>query len=140
MLNEERIKVMTRLAVFEKEHGKENAVASKFYKSDYIGYNMLWTAIMTTIAYALGLALFFALNFEEYMAKLHKMNLIEQAKIVIVLYVMILTVMLMISYFLYRKRYHKAQKGLKKYCGMLHDLEKLYNSERHREKTKQEDR
>lgn len=140
MLNEDRIKVMTRLAVFEKEHGRENEIASRFYKADYISYYMIWTGIMTTIAYVLGLGLFFALNFERYMENMHKMHLWEQGKIMIAIYVIILTAMLMLSWFIYRRRYKKAKKGLEEYCDLLHELEKIYNSERHREhiKTRQE--
>lgn len=129
MLSEDRIRVMTRLAVFEKEHGKENEIASKYYKSDYISYHMIWTGIMTTIAFVLGLLLYFGLNFEHYMEKMHTMNLPEQGKIIVVLYVICLIAMLMISYFIYRKKYMQAQKCLKKYCAQLHELEKIYNRE-----------
>lgn len=141
MLNEDRIKVMTGLAVFEKEHGKENEIASRYYKGDYISYHMIWTAIMSTIAFGLGLLLFFGLNFETYMEKMHTMNLLEQGKNIVVLYVVFLVVMLTIAYFWYRNRYRRAKKGLQVYCDKLHDLEKIYNSEIHREhsRPKQED-
>ena len=137
MLSEDRIKVMTRLAVYEKEHGKENEIASRFYKNDYVSYNMIWTGVMTTIAYGLGLLLYFLLNFEGYMKNMHTMNLVEQGKIVIVLYLCVLTVMLIVSWFFYRKKYVKASKGLKEYCDRLHELERIYNEESHREHMKQ---
>ncbi len=136
MLSEDRIKVMTKLAVFEKEHGKENEIASKFYKNDYVSYNMIWTGVMTTIAYGLGLVVFFWLNFEGYMEHMHTMHLVEQGKIMIVLYLCVLAVMLILSWFLYRKRYVNARKGLKEYCDKLHELEKIYNQE-HREYMRQ---
>lgn len=135
MLNEDRIKVMTKLAIFEKEHGKENEIASKFYKGDYVSYYMVWTGVMTTIAYLLGLVGFFILNFEKYMENMHMMDLWGQAKIIISFYIGIVTAMVMISYFVYRKRYKNAQKRLQKYCDLLHDLEKNYNNERYKEYT-----
>lgn len=136
MLNEDRIKVMTRLAVFEKEHDKEIEIASKFYKSDYVSYNMIWTGVITTIAYCLGLALFFGLNFEGYMEHMHTMNLVEQGKIMIIIYVCVLTVMVTAAWIFYRRKYNKAQRDLKEYCNRLKELEKIYNQERHREYTK----
>lgn len=141
MLNEDRIKVMTDLAVFEKKHGRENEIASRYYKGDYISYNMIWSAIMSTIAFGIGLLLFFGINFETYMEQMHKMNLPQQGKNIIILYVVFLTIMLTISYFVYRRRYMRARKGLKKYCDKLHELEKIYNEELHREhsRPKQED-
>lgn len=143
MLNEERIKVMTRLAVFEKEHGKENEIASKFYKNDYISYHMIWTGIMTTLAYGLGLLLFFLLNYESYMEQMHKMNLFEQGKILIILYICVLVIMETVAWIVYKRKYAAALKSLKEYCDRLHQLERIYNQERHREreymKQKQED-
>lgn len=136
MLNEERIHAMTKLAVFEQEHGKENEIASKFYKSDYVSYQMIWTGIMTTIAFALGIALYLGLNFEEYLSNMHKMDLIGQGKIVVVLYLAVLVFMLIVSWFLFRKRYRDAQKTLKEYCDKLRELERIYNSERHKDYTK----
>lgn len=141
MLNEDRIKVMTDLAVFEKKHGRENEIAARYYKGDYISYNLIWTAIMSTIAFGLGLLLFFGVNFETYMAQMHKMDLPQQGKNIVVLYVVFMAVMLTVSYFVYRRRYMQAKKGLKKYCDKLHELEKIYNEELHREhsRPKQED-
>lgn len=137
MLSEDKIKVMTKLAVFEKEHGKENEIASKYYKSDYISYHMIWTGIMTTVAYGLGLLLYFGLNFEQYMAKMHTMNLPEQGKVIVALYAICLVAMLTISYFVYKRKYAQAQKCLKEYCAQMHELEKIYNSTRHRSHVRQ---
>lgn len=141
MLNEERIRVMTKLAVFEQEHGKENKIASRFYKSDYVSYQMIWTGIMTTIAFVLGITLYLGLNIEQYLNHMHQMDLIGQAKIVIVLYLSVLALMLIVSWFLFRKKYKNAQKTLKEYCDKLRELEHIYNSERHKDytKRKQED-
>lgn len=137
MLNEERIRAMTKLAVFEQEHGRENEIASKFYKNDYVSYQMIWTGIMTTIAFVLGTALYLGLNLEEYLNSMHTMDLIGQGKIAVVLYLAILVFMLIVSWFLYRKRYRNAQKSLKEYCEKLRELERIYNSERHKDYTKQ---
>ena len=137
MLSEDRIKVMTKLAVSEKKHGKENEIASKYYKGDYISYHMIWTGIMATIAYGLGLLLYFGLNFERYMAKMHKMNLPEQGKVVVVLYIICLVAMLTVSYFVYRRKYAQAQNCLKEYCAQMRQLEKIYNNGRHKSHVRQ---
>ena len=144
MLSEDRIKVMTKLAVFEKEHGKENEIASHYYKSDYISYHMIWTAIATTGAYLLMLVLYFAVNFDNYMENMHKMKLGDMAalgKNMIFLYIVLMVLMLMSSFFFYRKKYRSAQKGLEEYCRRLHDLERIYNSRRPKKRTtvRQED-
>lgn len=141
MLNEDRIRVMTRLAVFEKKHGKDIEIASTYYKRDYISYRMIWAWIMTTIAFVLGIVLYFAFNFEYYMANMHKMNLVGRGKIVLILYFVCMAVMTTVSYFMYRRKYKNAQRAVEEYCRRLHVLEHNYNSEKKREdlRRKQED-
>ena len=36
MLNEDKVRQMTRLAVFETEKGRQADIASHYYKNDYI--------------------------------------------------------------------------------------------------------
>lgn len=133
MLNEDRIRVMTRLAAFEKKHEKEIEIASTYYKGDYISYRVIWTGIMTTIAFMLGLGLYFAINFEYYMANMHKMNLVSKGQVVIILYIVCMAVMLSISFFVYRTRYRHAQKCVDEYIKRLRELERNYNNEKRRE-------
>ena len=38
MINEEKVKIMDRLALYEKQEGRKYLPVSKYYRSDYIGY------------------------------------------------------------------------------------------------------
>ena len=51
MLNEERVKHMTKLAFYESKGGSEDLKVSFRYKKDYIGVNVFWSALWMTIAY-----------------------------------------------------------------------------------------
>ncbi len=57
MINEEKVKIMDRLALYEKQEGRKYLPVSKYYRSDYIGlaliknffpcYNWIWTDTCT---------------------------------------------------------------------------------------------
>ena len=57
MLNFKKIRLMTKLAVYEKKDGKEDIHLSKYYKTDYVRFQTLKSIITATIGYALILAL-----------------------------------------------------------------------------------
>ena len=56
MLNERKIRLMTQLAIYEKNGGKEDIKLSKYYKGDYSRFQAWKTAVAITIGYILLLA------------------------------------------------------------------------------------
>ena len=50
MLNEEKIRLMTRTAIYEKREGKEDMKVNQYSGSDYVRFNMLKTLIGVTIS------------------------------------------------------------------------------------------
>ena len=90
MLNEEKVKIMTELAMYEKGEGKKYLPVSRYYRSDYIGLALIKNFFLVTIGYALilaGLAAYFA---EYLMSNIHKMNLVNLGIYVILGYVVLL--------------------------------------------------
>ena len=53
MLNEERVKHMVKLAFYETKHGNEELKTSSYYKKDYISFHVLWSVLLSVIAYIL---------------------------------------------------------------------------------------
>ena len=41
MINEEKVKIMNRLAMYEKRGGKKYLPVSRYYRSDYIGLALI---------------------------------------------------------------------------------------------------
>ena len=41
MINEEKVKIMNRLAMYEKVEGRKYLPVSKYYRSDYIGLALI---------------------------------------------------------------------------------------------------
>lgn len=65
MLNEERVKMMMKLASYEEGQGKEDFKVNSYYRKDYVSFRTIVTLIWTTIGYGLAVGLFFLVNLER---------------------------------------------------------------------------
>lgn len=129
MVNEERIKLMTRMAAYEKEGHKKNKLIVSFFKSDYISMQMLKSVISTTIAFAIMFGLYVLYDFELFMKEIYRMNMLEFAKNVIVIYGIFLAVVLLITYIVSLYQYNRALQDTKLYYANLKKLSRIYSGE-----------
>ena len=129
MVNEERIKLMTRMAAYEKEEHKKNKNIVSFFKSDYISMQMLKSVIATTISFGILLSLYALYDFEVFMKEIYKMDLFEFAKSIIIVYGIFLGIILVITYVVSIYRYNRALQSTKLYYANLKKLSRIYGAE-----------
>ena len=129
MINEEKVKIMDSLALYEKQEGRKYLPVSKYYRSDYIGLALIKNFFLVTIGYGLILALAAAYNLEYLLDNVHKMDLISLGITALIGYAVILGVYSVLTYIQYTVKYHKAKKSVKQYYSQLTRLEKIYNHE-----------
>ena len=129
MLNEERIKLMTKMAVYEANEGKKNVAIGNYFRGDYIGLQVIKSIISATIAFLIVFGLFVFYDFEVFMSDIYKMDLLGFGKNVIIAYLIFVAVYALISYMIYTYRYTKARKSLKMYYNNLKKLAYLYDKE-----------
>ena len=75
MVNEDKIKLMTKLATYEKRDGKKELSIMQYFQSDYIIYNTIKTVISTTIAYVMLVGIYCLVRGQYLMENIHKMSL-----------------------------------------------------------------
>ena len=126
MVNEERIKLMTRMAAYEKEEHRKNKKIVSFFKSDYISMQMLKSIVATTIAFAIMFGLYVLYDFEVFMKEIYRMDMFEFAKSVIVIYVIFLVVTLVTTYVVSLYRFNKALQSTKLYYANLKKMSRIY--------------
>ncbi len=129
MVNEDRIKLMTRMAAYEKEEHKKNKTIVSFFKSDYISMQMLKSVISTTIAFVIMLGLYVLYDFEVFMKEIYRMDMFEFAKSVIIIYVIFLCITLLITYVISLYKYNRALQSTKLYYANLKKLSRIYGEE-----------
>lgn len=129
MLNEERIRLMTKMACYEANEGRKNVAIGNYFRGDYIGLQVIKSIIGATIAYVIIFAMFIFYDFEVFTADLYKMDLFGFAKSVVLYYLIFTAAYAVISYGVYTYRYTKARKSLKTYYNNLKKLAYMYEKE-----------
>lgn len=132
MLNNQKIKKMHKLAVYESGVGKEDLAVSNYYRSDYIGLALIKNFFLTTIGYGILLMIYLGYKSEYLMANIHKMNLVLFAVKIIGIYVIMLVAYSILTYIYSSVKYSRAQAGIQEYYKGLTQMKKFYDREEKR--------
>ena len=129
MLNEEKIRLMTKAASFEAGEGKKALEMNRFYKGDYLSIHLIGAWISYTVAFCLCVGLWAFYKMEYLMTNLHKMDLAAFGKGLALLYLALLGIYLVIQYVVYYNRYQENRKKLAAYNNILKRISGIYESE-----------
>ncbi len=129
MINEEKVRLMTKLAIYEENKGKHIIPIGNYYKEDYVGIQMLKSFFTGTFAYLLILLLMACYQLEYLITEIVKLDVVAMIVSIVVAYVFYMAVYLGITYVICSTRYKKAQKSLKAYDNVLKKLETVYQRE-----------
>ena len=135
MLNEDKIRLMTKLALHEQGEGKKAIEFNRYSKKDYISFQMIKTAVVITLAYILVVALCILQNAEHFVDQLISVKLVSLGIQALVCYVIVFVVYMLISYMIYSMRYIHMQELNR---GYAEDLKQLYLMYKKEEKNKRE--
>ncbi len=129
MLNEEKVRTMNRLALYEQTEGRKYLPVSKYYRSDYIGLALIKNFFLVTIGYILIVGAV-GVYFGDYlMENIHKMDIMEIGIDIVLGYAIVLLIYTVLTYIQYSVKYHIAKKSVRGYYEELTRLEKMYNRE-----------
>ena len=129
MLNEEKVKIMNKLAMYEEHEGKKYLPVSRYYRSDYIGLALIKNFFLVSIGYVLALGAAVAYFGDYLMENIHRMDLFRTAEYLIAGYAIVLVAYSLLTYIVYTVKYHMAKKSVRQYYQDLTALEKIYNRE-----------
>ncbi|MCR4850540.1 MAG: hypothetical protein K5870_04690 [Lachnospiraceae bacterium] len=125
MVDKDKVILMTRLASYEKNEGRKNMNIVNYFRSDYIGLQILKAIIAATLSFVLLLSVYLFYNSEELMANIYKMDMLKTGKNMIIVYLCLVGGYVVIAYFVYTYRYFKAKRSLKDYYKGLRTLENM---------------
>lgn len=127
MLDEKRIKLMTRMASYEETEGKKMIPIGNYFRNDYISFQVVKTAISATVAFGLIFVMYVYYDLEAFIQDIYKMDIVGMAKSVLTVYATTVGIYVLIAYILYSYRYDKAKKSLKSYYSALRRLSAMYS-------------
>ncbi len=126
MLNEDKIKLMANISMFENHQKKYISLVTRYFKSDYISRNLLRAFFGYTLCWALGFLLVILYRAEGIFASMDFAALQEQAVRYGKFYVAGLVCYLLIALIVSVRRYNRGLKEQKIYIAKLRRLEKRY--------------
>ena len=132
MLNENKIKMMTKMAIYEKNEGRRMVKNARYFKGDYVVFGILKTLITTTIAYLLMVVLYAVCNIEKLVADINTLDYGTMGRRMVIYYVILVVMFSVLSGIVYAYQYDRSRKGLKRYFSRLNKLERFYNSQRNK--------
>lgn len=129
MLNEDRIKLMTKMAAYEEKEGKSDIPICKYFRIDYVSLNMVKTAISTTIAFVLIVGMWLLYRADYFMENISKIDLVALGEEILKYYLIVMLIYIIIAYIVYMIKYNSAKRGVKRYYAQLKRISKLYDKE-----------
>lgn len=129
MVNVRNVRLMTKLAIYEKKEGKQDIKLGKYFRRDYVRLKVLHNIVAVTIGYLMVLAMIIAYQMEYLIKEAVNLDYIGIGKTILGIYIIIVTIYTMAAMVGYSIYYDYSRKKLAKYFRMLRRLRSLYQEE-----------
>lgn len=126
MLNEDKIRLMTRLSMYEENKGKKMIPIGKYHKKDYVAMKMFHTLLAVAVAYICMIGIWVLTQLETILENLNDMNFVSLGIKLFIGFAALETVFAFVALVIYRKKYEKAVKSLRGYYNNLKRLGNYY--------------
>lgn len=126
MLNEDKIKLMNEIAMFEKRGGKMIFPVNRYFRGDYISSRMLRALFAYTVSYLLGVMVWLLYHAEQLLSIINLDTMIVYGRSAVLFYLAGLLIYGLITFLVCRRKYEYAMRGMKVYLAKLRRLEKRY--------------
>ena len=125
MVDQERGRLMIRLARYENGEGVEDFRIRKYYRSDYTALQLIKTWILTTLGYGLLLGLIIAGNVEFLLDNIDSMNLRVLFSWILIGYIVLIGAYFAAVYISSVIRYNRAKRNVKEYLTALERISRM---------------
>ena len=122
MLDERRVSLMTKLAIYEKHEENRDLVMARYYARDYVRFNVLKTWVASTVAYWSIIGGYVFLNFEKILSQISDMDYFAVMYKMLFGYAVFCAVYFLFASAVYNYRYMHAKKGLIDYNVNMKEL------------------
>lgn len=126
MINQERVKQLYKIALYEQKEEKQYETTGQFYKSDFIGKEVVKSIFSGTIAYGLMVVIWVICNLESIAKMLLNFEIFDAALKIGLMYIGFLVLYVFATILVYNVRYKKGRKKLEEYMKHLHTVDKMY--------------
>lgn len=129
MINEERVKELYHMAVYDSHRDKADSQMGQYFMWDYIGKELVKSFFTGTIAFALLVVLWGMSDLEKVTRMVNNLEVADLVVRIGVLYIGFLAVYLLATIMVYLFRYVLGRKKLRRYAVHLKRVRKMYQRE-----------
>ena len=129
MIDEERVKQMTKMAIYEEGEGKQYVPMTQYFRHDYVGKEMVKSVILGTFAFALFVVIYLSCEMENLMKNINSIDLVGFVTGILVKYGIFMAAYLLVTYVVYNVRYSVGRKHVKQFYTHMKKVNKIYEQE-----------
>lgn len=140
MLNEERVKQMTRMAMYEKKERHDLRLANDYRKSDYKGMRMVGAFLLGTVLFIILYGAAAAYFIYNYVMVIHYTEVLATVFAGLLIYILVMFFYLRYISKSSRKKYDNAYKKMKYFDDEKKKLLHMYRMEEYNVNNQEEER
>lgn len=129
MINNRKVRLMTRLAMYEEGEGKEDIRLGKYFRRDFVRLQLFKNIVAITVGYLCLVVLFLAYKLEFIVKEAVNLDYPAIGKKLLAIYLIILLVYIAGSIVFSMLYYNASRKKLAKYFRMLRLMRSFYRED-----------
>jgi len=129
MINEERVKEITQIAIYDQKSGNEQDAVKSYFRSDYVGKEILKSFFSGTVAFIVLGAMYGMYRSPELIEQINHIDFVAMGMDIFKVYGAFMIVYLFFTFLVYELRFSREHKELKKYAEHIDTLNKMYERE-----------
>ena len=130
MLDERKVKLMTKMALYEQKEGKEDFKVSAYYRKDYASLHTIYSILWMTVGYILLIVLIGFAAMDSLTANMTLSVIVLLTGSIIIGYFLVVFIGGVASHQFYNNKHQEARSRVKKYNHHLIRLLKMYEKEK----------
>ena len=130
MIDQERVREMTKLAAYEKRDGKKYRDIVRYYRSDYIIRQLLKAFVCGTLAFGMITGMWIACNLNDFVEDLNELEIVQiitpllsKYLVFIIAYLILIDIFASIRYANAQDHLRRYERHLKRLCHMYEEQE-----------------
>ena len=129
MIQEERLKPMIKMSMFDKNDSKTCKPMTQYARKDYVAMQLLGSFVTGSIAFAILCVMWGMYDMQELMQMLNGAYIVELLSGIVIWYGIFMVLYLTVTYIVYQVRYSSKRKQVKEYYKNLKDINNVYERE-----------
>lgn len=129
MIHQDKLKVMTQMALYEKKKSKKDFSIYSYQRGDYVWSEIIKTIIAVTVAFVIILGFIAAWNFETIITHFENYDYKQIGLVVVIAYLCMLIFYMKLTSNKSREEYNEVRPRVRRYFRGLKKMKSFYAEE-----------